>query len=528
MDQARPKPLPPVTIHFLGTSAGSGPTSGRNCSSLAVHFSNEIWLFDAADGSLNRLVQVPLRPTSITRIFITHLHGDHVLGLVAILVAALYPPDGPSVTAGSSIPQVPKGRPKVDIYGPRGVRKLVRTSLEITRPSIIDSKEWFAVHELLLPTEESSVPTSQDDLLGNEVAGRDLYPDEQGVWRCIVPEGSRNAGKGWAVHAGPIEHRVPSLGFILQEPTPRLPLDTAALIPLLQSNATALAEQDPPIRHPLSLLSYLTSVPPPQPFSLPSGEILHPPDPSGVSPRKIVIFGDCTGGTKNAAFREMCHEPSLLIHECTRAAVPDYIQPSKKMKGVGSDRDALRSLEVDKRRHAQEKALLRGHSSPIEVGEFAREIQPKRLILNHFSVMLKSPHYASTQPFPPILSPQASAKQSGDSAGPTRTAEEQLTATELQARLSMQSIADQVGEVWLDQEQAGLSGSATGLAETATQMIVPARDFMAITFGSHELSHAESEQIQTHMADVASVMRQWKDEGRIKLGRGADERWLTR
>ena len=101
--------------------------------------------------------------------------------------------------------QLPKGPARVNVYGPKGIRKLIRTSLEITRPSIVDSREFFAVHEILLPKEEPSIG-AQSENLGNEVCGGDIHPDEDGVWRDIVPEGS-GAGQGWSVHAGPIVHR---------------------------------------------------------------------------------------------------------------------------------------------------------------------------------------------------------------------------------------------------------------------------------------------------------------------------------
>lgn len=83
------KPLPPVSIHFLGTCSGGGPIASRNCSSLAVDFGNDIWLFDAADGTLGRLHQSPLKMGNISRIFITHMHADHVLGLVSILTTIM-------------------------------------------------------------------------------------------------------------------------------------------------------------------------------------------------------------------------------------------------------------------------------------------------------------------------------------------------------------------------------------------------------------------------------------------------------
>ena len=46
-------------------------------------------VFDCADGTLGRLMQSPLRVANITRIFITHMHADHVLGLVWVLAHIL-------------------------------------------------------------------------------------------------------------------------------------------------------------------------------------------------------------------------------------------------------------------------------------------------------------------------------------------------------------------------------------------------------------------------------------------------------
>ena len=190
---------------------------------------------------------------------------------------------------------------------------------------------------------------------------------------------------------------VASLGYILQEPVPRLPLDTPRLIPLLQSNAPALAALDPPVRHALSLLSHLTSFPPPEPYILPSGDVLSPPEASGVEPRKIVILGDCTGGTDNRAFENMCNDASLLVHECTRAAIPESVQRTKKgkaravsagarMTAVEAEAD-LASFEADKVEDARSKALARGHSSPFEVAQFVKKIRPRRVAIDHFSVM---------------------------------------------------------------------------------------------------------------------------------------------
>ena len=196
------------------------------------------------------------------------------------------------------------------------------------------------------------------------------------------------------------------------------------MIPLLQANATALAALSPPVKHPLSLLSHLTSLPPPEPYILPSGDIIRPPLPSGISSRKFVILGDCSGGTRNPRFQQMCEDPSLLVHECTNGSIPERIQRGEKGRKVrvcelepslvkqreqqdggvlGRERsgpaevtsdasstrqDESRLLrEEEKKQKVRMKVQSRGHSTPDEVGEFANSIRARRVVLNHFSAM---------------------------------------------------------------------------------------------------------------------------------------------
>lgn len=207
---------------------------------------------------------------------------------------------------------------------------------------------------------------------------------------------------------------------MLQEPTPRLPLNTGSIIPLLHQNAEALAKLDPPIRNPLSLLSHLNSVPAPPPYVLPSGDVLLPPEPSSERPRKLVIFGDCSGGTRNQRFRDLCHEPSLLVHECTNGAIPELVQRGNAGRKVRirslehslvrkqehqngeplgasavrhqdedppRDKEERRAREAKDREETQKKAQKRGHSTPQDVGAFARDIGARRVVVNHFSAM---------------------------------------------------------------------------------------------------------------------------------------------
>ncbi|WWC63315.1 uncharacterized protein I303_105915 [Kwoniella dejecticola CBS 10117] len=549
------KPLPPVSVTFLGTSSGGGPILSRNCSSLAVDFGNEIWLFDAADGTLMRLHQSSIRIANISRMFITHMHADHVLGVVAIMMTIM---SGVGVKPGENEQLAKLGKKKTatfHIYGPAGIRNLIRTTLKVTS---INLAGVYAVHEILEQGEAPSTKCEEEDLHSNEAVGVDFVANEDGVWEDILQQGNGKGGKGWSVKAGPIHHRVPSLGYILEEPTPRVQLDTATLIPLLQSNAEGLASLDPPIKHPLSLLSHLTSLPPPPPYTLPSGDVIHPPQPSGVSPRKLVIFGDCSGGTENPTFQKMCAEPSLLVHECTNGHIPYKVQrgdkgmkirkqdlePSleekrdklffhkqpgsgikDKTNGNGSSDESFKDDE--KRRAIQEKAISRGHSTPEEVGTFAKVIKAKRVIINHFSAMFPSPHYASSQPFPSILSPISphpypSPFTSTGHGAASKVEPHELTKGELHTRLIMQSLADQITDIWTSQTDQS-DGQGVGEEDKVERMAIPSRDFMNIRIPSHELSEGEQEEIKAYRLEVQEVMISWKDNGGVWVPRDRDE-----
>jgi ribonuclease Z len=75
-----------LQITFLGTSSGV-PTRSRNVSSIAVRLPqrSEVWLFDCGEGTQHQILRSDLRVSQITRIFITHMHGDHTYGLMGLL-----------------------------------------------------------------------------------------------------------------------------------------------------------------------------------------------------------------------------------------------------------------------------------------------------------------------------------------------------------------------------------------------------------------------------------------------------------
>lgn len=108
-----------MQLLFLGTGAGM-PSKQRNTSALALKLLEErgtVWLFDCGEATQHQILHTTLKPRKIEKIFITHLHGDHIFGLPGLL--------GSRSFQGGDEP--------LEIYGPTGIKEFVETFLRISR-----------------------------------------------------------------------------------------------------------------------------------------------------------------------------------------------------------------------------------------------------------------------------------------------------------------------------------------------------------------------------------------------------------
>lgn len=108
-----------MELIFLGTSAGV-PTRTRNVTAILLNLQHPtqsgLWLFDCGEGTQHQLLHTAFNPGKLDKIFISHLHGDHLFGLPGLLCSR----------SMSGIIQ------PLTIYGPQGIREFVETALRIS------------------------------------------------------------------------------------------------------------------------------------------------------------------------------------------------------------------------------------------------------------------------------------------------------------------------------------------------------------------------------------------------------------
>lgn len=108
-----------MKLHFLGTGAGM-PSKERNTSSCVLELYDErgsAWLFDCGEATQHQILKTSIKPRKIEKIFITHLHGDHIFGLPGFIGSR-------SFLAGEE---------PLTIYGPKGIKLWIETTLAVSQ-----------------------------------------------------------------------------------------------------------------------------------------------------------------------------------------------------------------------------------------------------------------------------------------------------------------------------------------------------------------------------------------------------------
>ena len=103
-----------MRLIFLGTSAAV-PTSKRGLSSIVLLRGNELLLFDAGEGMQRNFIKAGIGMNKKMKIFITHMHADHCVGLLGLLQTMSL-----------------QGRERMlDIYGPLRLLEFLKENMRI-------------------------------------------------------------------------------------------------------------------------------------------------------------------------------------------------------------------------------------------------------------------------------------------------------------------------------------------------------------------------------------------------------------
>ncbi|WP_102691491.1 ribonuclease Z [Rummeliibacillus pycnus] len=135
-----------MQIQFLGTGAGM-PSKSRNTSSLALKLLEErgtIWLFDCGEATQHQILHTAIKPRKLEKIFITHLHGDHIYGLPGLL--------GSRSFLGGDQP--------LTIYGPKELKEWIQVTLQTSQTHLNYSIEFVEVKEGVIFEDEDFIVTA--------------------------------------------------------------------------------------------------------------------------------------------------------------------------------------------------------------------------------------------------------------------------------------------------------------------------------------------------------------------------------
>lgn len=168
-----------MKLVFLGTSAAQ-PTENRGMTCICLVLDKEILMFDAGEGAQVAFHKSKLGWNKKMKIFVTHLHGDHCVGILGLLQTMSL-----------------QGRTEsIDIYGPKGIDEFLAANLKVLnfgltfpvrimmiKEGVVLDESTYAIHT---QEAEHSIPAYSYVFAEKERPGK-FYPEK--AKSLGVPEG---------------------------------------------------------------------------------------------------------------------------------------------------------------------------------------------------------------------------------------------------------------------------------------------------------------------------------------------------
>ncbi|PHJ17086.1 transmembrane protein [Cystoisospora suis] len=311
--------------------------------------------------------------------------------------------------------------PVVDIFGPEGLRNLLRAHFVGT---YVRRSARYRVHELknvpcLHHGGRCTHPTLPElPKPPFEEEGSDILPRADGTYEVF----SDGRAKVLAV---PIRHTVPTVGYVVQEVgEPRRRLNAAYLQPLVKKNWNALLEWAELKGQPKAVFKVLSALQPGESFTFPDGTRVGFDEAFEEEAEHLRKFCLCVDTCDASPMMTLANNCDLLIHESTLSGAsvtpvnedcfdisdsgsdngscdfPGSINHGRRPRNVGDNsptgtvsgfslREKLRIGAKQLRTVTDREAFSRGHSTAAMAGEFAARVGACRLVLTHFSQRYK-------------------------------------------------------------------------------------------------------------------------------------------
>jgi len=163
-----------MELTILGCYAAT-PRTFTNPTSQVLEIKNRIFLIDCAEGTQVQLRKNKIKFSKINHIFISHLHGDHVYGLIGLVSSFML------LNRTSDL----------HIYGPKGIKEMITLQLRL-------SNSWttYGLYFHELESAESEI----------------VFEDEKVIVKTI-----------------PLQHRIYTNGYLFQEKTGEKKLNAEAM-----------------------------------------------------------------------------------------------------------------------------------------------------------------------------------------------------------------------------------------------------------------------------------------------------------
>ena len=126
-----------LRVVFLGT-AGSVPTPKRSLPAILIQRKGEQIMFDCGEGVQRQMIKAKVGFHRKMKVFITHMHGDHVLGLPGLL---------------QTMALLDRER-KLEVYGPPGIKRFLEDIRETVQFVLTFSVEIYEISEAGVVCEE--------------------------------------------------------------------------------------------------------------------------------------------------------------------------------------------------------------------------------------------------------------------------------------------------------------------------------------------------------------------------------------